>query len=351
MKIKFMLALLLSVGGVLAAAEPDDRNVPPAPCIAGVNYDDAANWAICEAEKPDTDYDVFYIYPTLFADKNQKYMDWCDNPKLRAKTVAFAKAQTGIFGARARVFAPFVRQLEYRRCLTELKPGSDWRERGTGLDYYLGIMLGAEDTRAAFQYYLDHFNHGRPYILIGHSQGAMDIYSMMLRTREVAVERGFVAAYLIGLPRLTANEISADLAPRGIRPAAGETDLGVVIVWNTQAPGVDNPRFTGSKTYCINPLNWRTDGTPADKTENLGAFFYDYRNGSTRTVPNFCGARIDTERGALIVDLPVNGEYDAKGFMGQGVFHMNDVWFFAGNIRRNAELRVKLWKEKYGNGK
>ena len=26
---------------------------------------------------------------------------------------------------------------------------------------------------------------------------------------------------------------------------------------------------------------------------------------------------------------------------------MNDIWFFAGNIRENAALRVKLWKEKY----
>ena len=354
MKLKLMLALLLSVCGfLLAAADPDNRSAPTSPCIAGVNYDDAANWAICEADKPGTDFDIFYVYPTLFADKNQKYMNWRDNPKLRAKTVAFAKAQTGIFGSKARVFAPFVRQLEYNRCLAELKPDRDWRApRETGLDYHLGIMLGAEDTRAAFQHYLDHFNHGRPYILIGHSQGAMDIYLMMLMPQEVvALKRGFVAAYLIGLPRLTANEIAADFSGRGIVPASGETDLGVIIGWNTQAPGVDNPRFTGNKTYCINPLNWRTDATPADKAENRGAFFYDYRNGSTRTVPNFCGARIDAARGALVVALPVNGQYDARGFMGKGVFHMNDIWFFAGNIRDNAELRVKKWKEKYDTAK
>jgi pimeloyl-ACP methyl ester carboxylesterase len=345
MKLKLMLALLLSVGGfLLAAAETDNLNVPPSPRIESVKYGDASNWAICESDKRNTDFDVFYVYPTLFADKKRPRMNWCDNPKLRAKTVAFAKAQTGIFGARARVFAPFVRQLDYTRCLSELGSGRDWR-----ISRWLDP--GFHDTWAAFQYYLEHLNRGRPYILIGHSQGAMDIYSMMLRTREVAVERGFVAAYLIGLPRLTANDIAADLAPRDIRPATGETDLGVVIVWNTQAPSVDNPFFTGNKTYCINPLNWRTDATPAEKAENVEAFFYDYRNGKCRTVPNFCGARIDTERGALIVDLPVNGEYDAKGFMGQGVFHMNDVWFFAGNILRNAELRVKLWKEKYGGAK
>ena len=72
MKLKILLALVLSCCGILAAAEPDDRNVPPSPCIAGTNYDDAANWAICESDKRNTEFDVFYVYPTLFSDKNQK---------------------------------------------------------------------------------------------------------------------------------------------------------------------------------------------------------------------------------------------------------------------------------------
>ena len=333
MKLKLTLALLLSICGfLLAAGETTD-------------YRDPENWVICEAEKQNTDYDVFYVYPTLFADKKQPLMNWRDNPKLRAKTVAFAKAQTmDIFGKKVRVFAPFVRQLDYTRCTRHLDPERDWRKNAA-------IVPGVEDTRAAFRHYLDHFNRGRPYILLGHSQGAMDLYLLLQAMPEISAPHGFVAAYLPGLPLLSANGIAADFAERGIAPAKGEKDLGVVIVWNTQAPGVDNPRFTGNKTHCINPLNWRTDATPADKAENLGAFFYDYRNGSSRTVPNFCGARIDTERGALIVDLPVLSRYDAKGFMGKGVFHMNDIWFFAGNLRRNAELRVKLWKEKYGGAK
>ena len=334
---KLLLFLLLSCCGILGAEEKVPDYVPRPP-VPRTDYRQAENWAICEADKPDTDFDVFYVYPTLFADKKQPFMNWRDNPKLRAKTVGFAKAQTGIFGDKVRVFAPFVRQLEYHRCLEELKPGSNWIEPG-------GTIMGMMDTLEAFQYYFVHFNHGRPYILLGHSQGAMDLFLIMPFVPG-EVSRGFVAAYLPGLPRFSKED--EKFLSRYHPPAAGETDLGVIIAWNTQAPGVDNPRFSGNKIYCINPLNWRTDATPADKTENVGAFFYDYRDGRTRTVPNFCGARIDTERGALVVDLPVNSRYDAKGFMGSGVFHMNDIWFFAGNIRENAMLRVKLWKEKYG---
>ena len=169
----------------------------------------------------------------------------------------------------------------------------------------------------------------------------------MLTTPEVAAGRGFAAAYLIGLPHLSAREIAADFGKRGIAPATGAEDVGVNIGWNSQAPGVDNPSFTGNGTFCINPLNWRTDGTPAEKTAHAGAFFYDYRTKKSKIVPHFCGARIDTARGALLVDLTVNSEYDAKGFMGSGVYHMNDVWFFAGNLRDNAALRVRMWEKLY----
>lgn len=320
---KFLLLLLLSLG--LTAAATDYRK--------------EENWVICDRNKADAEFDVFYVYPTLFSDREHALMQWENDPKLHAKTVGFAAAQTGIFGARARVFAPFVRQLDYSRCTPLLSAGADWRTAPE-------LAPGAEDTVQAFRFYLEHFNRGRPYILLGHSQGAIDLYRMMLQVPELAAERGFVAAYLLGMPHLTQAEIAADFSGRGIAPATDARGLGVIIGWNTQAPETENPAFTGRGTYCINPLNWSTGTAAADRSANIMAFFYDYRTGQSKTVPNFCGARIDAVRGALLVDLPVNGKYDARGFMGKGVFHMNDVWFFAGNIRDNSRLRVKLWRER-----
>ena len=330
-----LLLLLFSVfGGVLAALEP-----PP---LANVtDYRLQANWVRCDAEKKAAAFDVFYVYPVLFADKNRILMEWKNDSKLRDKTTGFVNAQTGIFGPGVRVFAPYVRQLEYGRCIGLMGPGEDWRKTPA-------LFQGAADTAAAFRYYLEHFNGGRPYILFGHSQGAIDLYCMMLRTKEIGARNGFVAAYLIGLPRLSGKAIAADFAKRGIRPAEGESDAGVVVGWNSQAPGAKNPFFAGPGTYCINPLNWCTDGTPAAKDENRGAFFYDYRTGKRRVVPEFCGARVDPACGALIVDLPADSEYDAKKFMGAGVFHMNDVWFFAGNLRENAQQRVESWRFRFG---
>ncbi len=331
MKVFALLFLLLLFPPVMATAEP-------------VDYGRADNWVIREVERPEAWFDVFYVYPTLFSDRNYPYMRWRNNPELREKTSGFVTAQTGIFGGGARIFAPYVRQLDYSRCDTVLEKGHEWRGAS-------GLARGVEDTVDAFRYYLTHFNRGRPYVLFGHSQGAVDLYEMMRKVPEVTPERGFVAAYLIGLPRLSGEVIAADFKSRGILPADNERGVGVIVGWNTQSPDAEGGVFTVPGTYCINPLNWRTDSVPAPPSLNRGAFFYDYRVKNpaerVRTKAEFCGAAVAPERGALIVDLPSDSEYDARGFMGRGVFHMNDVWFFAGNLRHNAALRAEAWMKKF----
>jgi pimeloyl-ACP methyl ester carboxylesterase len=55
------------------------------------------------------------------------------------------------------------------------------------------------DVAAAFHYYLDHYNHGRPFVLIGHSQGT--IHATMLIQREIEgrpIAARMVSAILLG---------------------------------------------------------------------------------------------------------------------------------------------------------
>ena len=53
-----------------------------------------------------------------------------------------------------------------------------------------------------------------------------------------------------------------------------------------------------------------------------------------------------TQALSIVCNVVFLSKYDAKGFMGKGVFHMNDIWFFAENIRINAEKRVNTWKKE-----
>ena len=305
------------------------------------DYADPKNWVMCEADKSGASFDVFYIYPTLFFNPIAPRMNMNEYPHIRKRVIDFTTEQAKLLVPHARAFAPAIRQLDYSHIAFVVGSESDWRRSSL-------LAPGANDALEAFRYYMKHFNNGRPYILLGHSQGAMDLYLMMLEAPEIAVKRGFVAAYLIGLPHLTAREISADMAPRGIRPAARENDLGVIIGWNTQTKGAKDPFFTMRKTYCINPLNWRTDATPAPANAHRGALVYDTMEKRARIVKNFCGAKIDRRSGALIVKLPKDDRYSIRRFAGSGVLHIHDIWFFLVALRENINLRVKTWCEKYG---
>ena len=307
--------------------------------LVATDFAMAENWVIRE-EKSTGTWDIFYIYPTLNASKETPLLDWSD-PATKKKVRPFAEAQTrGIFQSDARIFAPYVRQLEYGRCLDALKGGIQAEQTE--------MKHGIQDTLDAFDWYIKNENGGRPFILLGHSQGAMDLYALLKKRKDLSPEKGFAAAYLIGLPRITEEMFARDFADRAIVPAKKADDVGVVVAWNTQSPDAKNPLFTGPGTLCINPLNWRTDSKPAGPEENPGAVFYDYRTGKTERKTHFCGAAVDPEKGALIVDLPVRSKYDAKGFMGAGVFHMNDVWFFAESLRANAKLRILAWRDAFG---
>ena len=327
MKIKYFL-LLTALGGWLLTAKATD-------------YGNKTNWVRCDADKPGTTFDVFYIHPTLFCNPLSPSMNLRSEPHLKERVYNFTTEQTDVIVPNARVFAPVVRQLDYSHIAIAICSKRGWRK-------YRRMKSGVSDTLEAFRYYLEHFNRGRPYILLGHSQGAMDLYLMMLKSQDITVRKGFVAAYLIGLPRLTANEINADMAPLGLRTAAKADDLGVIIGWNTELPEANNILFTVRNTFCINPLNWRTDAVTAGAELHRGALVYDRKAKRALIVKRFTGARPDPGRGALIVAPPEAERYEFHGFGDSGVMHVNDIWFFVVNIRENIELRVEKWKAKYG---
>lgn len=312
--------------------------------LTAVDYSRKENWVLCDDGKKGTSYDIFYIYPTLVADKNKPYMDWSE-AKVAEKTKNFVYAQTkGIFGNKARIFAPYVRQLEYGRIISLLQ-----KEDSSIPPAQPSVKKGMEDAKKAFLYYLRNYNCGRPFIFLGHSQGAMDLLYVLHSAEEISKEKGFVAAYLPGI--CVTETLFANLFKgKKIFPAKGEEDISCVILWNTMNKEGFNSIFAKKGALCINPLNWKRDNTPAVPQLNRGAVFYDYRTGKTERIPRFCGAFVDPEKGTLTVDLPSMSKYDANGFMGKGVFHMNDIWFFAENLKFNAEKRVNQWhKEKKGN--
>ncbi len=310
---------------------------------AVTDYSKAENWVLPppSAAEDGTSYDLFYIYPTLFTESADGLMDWLGDERLHRKTCGFVLAQTGVFAPEARVYAPFVRQLSYVRCIPSLENGTRRSEAG--------LLPGIADTLAAFEYYWHHLREeGRPVVLLGHSQGAVDLYEMLRRIPGAERDEFLAGAYLLGMPKLTLDEFNRDFEGRKLHAVLGADDAAAVIVWNSQGREAGESIFTGPGTLCINPLNWRTDGTPAGPGENLGAVFYDWTveadDVETRVVPNFCGAERDAEYGALI---PLASEVsDPVMQWGEGdVLHVWDFWFFALNLKENVLLRVSRLRD------
>ena len=170
--------------------------IPPAP-----DYANPSSWLSSgETNSILPEFEVFYIYPTLFQNKLRPVMDHRFD-RIRVKAADYLKLTFGLLTDPVhpfKLYAPFVRQADYGTALETDFAG----DLGETL-----LRYGIEDTKTAFLYFLERFHTpGMPYILIGHSQGASDLYELLRDTPEITPESGFVAAYLPGLPKKTAEE-------------------------------------------------------------------------------------------------------------------------------------------------
>ena len=199
-----------------------------------LDYSHPENWVICEKNiRKNCEVDIFYVLPTVYSDKKNAYMLWHDNKALQQKAQMIAAQHTGIFSGYSRVFAPYYRQGEFRRTLKEIC---------LPVEKQTFIQRGIQDVREAFRYYLKHHNQGRPFILLGFSQGSMALLEVMkTEFADPKVNAKLVAAYLIGYPNMPKTFPQYPF----LRTAQKADDTGVIITYNSQAPGKVKSPFTG----------------------------------------------------------------------------------------------------------
>ena len=314
--------------------------IPPAP-----DYANPASWLSSgETNTILPEFEVFYIYPTLFQNKLRPVMDHRFD-RIRVKAADYLKLTFGLLTDPVhpfKLYAPFVRQADYGTALETDFAG----DLGETL-----LRYGIEDTKTAFLYFLERFHTpGMPYILIGHSQGASDLYELLRATPEIAPESGFVAAYLAGLPKKTAAEIDRDFAGRGIKRGTKPGETGVILSWNTLAPGAVETLLTTPGGCVVNPLTWSSSTAPANASDlpETGYYYVSEKEPAGKFEGKLlAGTRADPARGAVIVDLPGDSEFDASGAMGEGVFHMNDLFFFAESVRDDMIRRAAAWRKSH----
>ena len=293
-------------------------------------YAQAESWAYLETEKT-ADADVFFICPTVYGGEEDSFNMSMDDEDARGDFLGATNMEKGIYDQDARFFAPYYRQAG----LNAYELPAEEREEYLALAY--------EDVKDAFTYYLEHYNEGQPIILAGFSQGAdMSIRLLKDCFAEETVNDLLVACYAIGWS-ISAEELAE--YPH-LRFASGADDTGVIVSFNSEAEAVADSLVipAGTRTLAINPLNWRTDGTPAGKEENLGACFTDYSGNITAEIPQLTGAYIDGLRGALKVTDVTPEEYPpGLSIFPDGVYHLYDYQFFYRNLQENVEVRLDAY--------
>lgn len=298
---------------------------------ASVDYSSADNW-VYFGVGDDKDVDLFLVCPTVDT-LDEEFMS-LDNDVMKGYFAGALEMERGLYEESTRMYAPYYRQMAmngYELDLTE-------RERRLAIAY--------KDVSDAFAYYLENENNGRPIILAGFSQGADMVYRLMEEYfGSEEMQQRLVAAYPIGW---ACTEDMVKEYPQ-IKPAQSADDLGVVISFDCEAPEVTetivNP--AGQKAYSINPLNWKTDSTPADKSLNMGSRFMKSSGKINSEAEQLCGCYIDEERGALKVTDVTPEEYPAViSIFPDGAYHIYDYQFFFKNLQENVQHRVELYMEQ-----
>ena len=317
---KTMMILVIWVGMMLSGCSQNPSDA--------VDYADAENWAYLETTAAETDADVFFICPSVYGGSDSACNISLSDTETKESFVGAINMEKGLYDQNSRFFAPYYRQIG----LNVYEMEQEEREP------YLEIAY--QDIRAAFDYYYETYNEGRPIILAGFSQGA-DLCIRLMKDRfdEEDLQNQLVACYAIGW-RVTEEEVEQYSQ---LKMAQGETDTGVIVSFNSEAETITDSLMipSGTKTYAINPLNWKTDSTPADKSLNKGACFTDYSGAIVTEIPQLTGAYIDDMRGALKVPDVSPADYPAGlSLFADGVYHLYDYQFFYRNLQENVSARL-----------
>ena len=290
-----------------------------------VDYSNEENWAYF-AEGEGNDADLFLICPTVDMGKGGNYNMSLDDEDMKESFVGALNMERGIYEGSAIMYAPYYRQMTfpvYSLTDEEMQPYFD---------------LAYSDIKAAFEFYMENLNCGRPIILAGFSQGSQLLVQLLKDYFDnPEYSEKLVAAYAIGW-RVTEEEI---MEYPHLKMAEGMSDTGVIISFNSEAAGVTDSIMVpeGTRTLGINPLNWKSDSTLADASLNIGACFTSYSGEIKKEISALTGAYLDPARGTLILPDIDPAEYSNSLFP-DGVYHLYDYQFFFRSLETNVAHRL-----------
>jgi hypothetical protein len=262
-------ATLLTFAALAAAVPASAQTAKP----AEVDYTAASNWLclpgrsdICStplattALNPngygstgrsevakDAPIDCFYVYPTVSNDRGMNSDLTVDGSERGAVQVQFAR-----FAGVCRTFAPVYRQMTLGAVAAA----------ATGADMRQPAAMAYADVANAWRTYLARYNKGRPFVLVGHSQGSLMLQLLIqheIEGKPIAkqMQLAILPGFNLYVPQ--GKRVGGTLKSTPICGAAAET--GCVMTWvsfrekNVPPAGAifGNAPAPGMTVACTNP--------------------------------------------------------------------------------------------------
>lgn len=302
------------------------------------DYSASKNWAALPTKKDKADkvpkrsglknnqdsakVDVFFVHNTTFWLTPFHMRGWMRDPLTNVLTNHMTiKQQASVFNGSCRVYAPRYRQASL--ITFAAKNGTSKRP----------FEFAYEDVKAAFEYYLAHDNHGRPFIIAGHSQGSFLVQKLIKEKIETDPElyKKLVAAYIVGF--------ACDETYNLVVPCNSASQTGCMLGWQTVRWGAGRiNKFPGKHLFrptkiVTNPLTWTRDTTYAGKEKNMG---------STQFFTN--KMRVNKFDAQIHGDLLWVHNPHRSGYLRYVIhYHLADYNLFYMSIRENVALRINSY--------
>ncbi|HEX8647109.1 MAG TPA: DUF3089 domain-containing protein [Thermoleophilaceae bacterium] len=215
----------------------------PNPCRDSLEttvYDESGGTHVESPALPaDPPADCFYVYPTVSEQTSRNA-----NKDRDAAVNAIARFQASRFSQVCRVYAPVYRQ----QTLGGLALGGSAES----------LQLAYGDVEEAWREYLAKHNRGRPFVLLGHSQGTRMLRTLVRREIDgnADVRRRLVSGMLLGGNVTVRRGQTAGGDFANVPACTSQAQLGCVMAWSTFN---EDP-----------PENSRYGRVPAEDTSGLG---------------------------------------------------------------------------------
>ncbi|MCR5820779.1 MAG: DUF3089 domain-containing protein [Bacteroidaceae bacterium] len=278
-------------------------------------YSDSTMWITQYGDSAGTGADVFYIVSTWeqdWPDAEGNICHYADvwNPLHRERMSREILKAAAYMAPGNCFYAPFYRHTTIDAWLTRSEEIIHQRTR-----------LAMDDVCKAFDYFLEHRDQTRPLVIAGFSQGGLAVVELLKHMNEETYSH-LVAAYVLGY-KVTQQDMDEC---SHIRPAQGESDTGVTICYNTVKDVKFIQPLIAASDICINPVNWRTDSTPA-------------------TLHDTITVSVSPEYHVLVVTGYSGAEYHPfKDLINVGDIHSCEPWLYSECLKKNIKVRTEAFR-------